>query len=341
MSSPTAPTAPVGYGFLVEPSGLRLAGEALASDGDGLLQAAGRLRQITSQVGAAWGDDVPGATFAEGYLYPAKEAMDAVARIAADVRRTGARSFASGPEAWPSTPLVLGTLFGPLGLLPRPVGPGGAAPADADWALRSTEARMKYVVGRLVSKYGYSANAAAVIVGNLQPESGLLPNRIEGSKPATPMRAPTFKAKGKGAGKEADFTAEDIMSRSWKNRTGPYFAGIGLAQWTEKGRRAGLFNHTYNKVPLGLDALSSVDGQIDYLVTELQNTKEFASANRLLSDPAVAIDAASDEFTYTVLAPKKMFYDLKHKRPRTDPRVQAEFRVRRELSRRARAAYGP
>ncbi len=44
----------------------------------------------------------------------------------------------------------------------------------------------------LIDDYGFPLNGAAGIVGNLDAESGLLPNRVEGSDWRTPMRSLVF-----------------------------------------------------------------------------------------------------------------------------------------------------
>ena len=62
--------------------------------------------------------------------------------------------------------------------------------AAVDWTVVPAQNRMRYVVKRLVDRYQYPVNGAAGLVGNLYSESQVLPNRIEGSKAATPMVAP-------------------------------------------------------------------------------------------------------------------------------------------------------
>ena len=134
----------------------------------------------------------------------------------------------------------------------------------SDWENVSLDERMRYVVGRLVDLYKYPVNGAAGIVGNLSSESGVLPNRIEGSKSATPLRTKDF------SGNSIDFTAEQVMNRDKAARRGPRLPGIGLAQWTSKGRRAGLFTHVFEGKS-GPGVLFNMDAQIDYLNSELRN----------------------------------------------------------------------
>jgi hypothetical protein len=93
-----------------------------------------------------------------------------------------------------------------------------------DWARRTRDARMLQVMRLLVGTYAYPVNGAAGLVGNLQSESGVLPQRVEGSRADTPMRAPDF------GGTTTDFTADEIMNRSSSARRVPGCRAIGLAQ---------------------------------------------------------------------------------------------------------------
>jgi hypothetical protein len=127
-------------------------------------------------------------------------------------------------------------------------------------------------------------NGTAGFVGNLFPESGVLPSRIEGSAAATPMRSANF------AGTTTDFSPEEVMNRSSAANppVGPRRPGIGLAQWTTPARRAGLFAG-------GASILFDMDGQVSYLVGELQAN---ASLNASLSAPGVSVNNASDDVVY-------------------------------------------
>ena len=172
--------------------------------------------------------------------------------------------------------------------------------------------------------YGYPVNGAAGLVGNLQAESGVLPQRVEGSASDTPMRAPSF------AGPAADFSADEIMSRSHSARTGPRLPGIGLAQWTSPGRRTGLFAHTFRGVRLGPRILFDMDAQVDYLVTELRGAGH--------AGPAVTVDGASDEVVYSFEIPGALLSGGR-KLPRSDSRAIAVFERRRPLGRSAERIY--
>jgi hypothetical protein len=199
-----------------------------------------------------------------------------------------------------------------------------------DWTRRSRDGRVMHIMRLLVGTYGYPVNGAAGLVGNLQAESGVLPQRVEGSAPATPMRAPSF------AGPAADFSADEIMNRSHSARSGPRLPGIGLAQWTSAGRRTGLFAHNFRGVRLGPRILFDMDAQVDYLVTELRGA--YAGVQRVLTDPAVTVDRASDEVVYSFEVPGALLSD-RRRLPRTDPRVIAVFERRRPLGRSAERIY--
>ena len=77
----------------------------------------------------------------------------------------------------------------------RPVD-GADSSAAATAAPAGEHARVLRVMHLLVHRYGFPVNGAAGIVGNLVAESGVLPNRIEGSRTATPMRAPGLQRPG-------------------------------------------------------------------------------------------------------------------------------------------------
>jgi hypothetical protein len=200
----------------------------------------------------------------------------------------------------------------------------------SDWENLSLDERMRYVMGRLVDRYEYPVNGAAGIVGNLSSESGVLPNRIEGSKAATPLRTQDFH------GNSFDFTPEQVMNRDKAAKRGPKLPGIGLAQWTSKGRRAGLFSHVYEGKS-GPGVLFDMDAQIDYLDSELRNS--FASVRGVVSSPSVTVNDASDEVLYNFETPSAILDSNRKKLPRSNGNVQAVFKARRTASNRALLAY--
>jgi hypothetical protein len=235
----------------------------------------------------------------------------------------------------------------PSGTLAPPAGAaagGATAPAHKDWAAVSETERMAYVMKLLVETYGYPENGAAGLVGNLYEESGLLPNRVEGSSMADPMHAKDF------AGKTQDFTADEIMNRK-AGKSGPKKPGVGLAQWTTKERRAGLFAGGSS------DILYDMDGQVQYLVDELGES--YAGVNKILKKAGVSVDEASDAVVYSFEVPGRILETKevtdkdgkpvlgkdgkpktkRVKRARTDPAVVKVFGDRRKPGQRALKAY--
>ena len=199
---------------------------------------------------------------------------------------------------------------------PPPLVPG----ADGE------DARVRRAMELLVNRYRYPVNGAAGLVGNLIAESSVLPNRIEGSHSATPMRARDF------AGRLRDFTPDQIRDRSFGRRTGPRHPGIGIAQWTSPNRREGLFRHTYRGRQLGSAILSDLDAQVDYLVAELH--RDYRQVNATLMSPGVTVEQASDAVLLRFERPASVL-----NRPRTDPAVQTVISRRRAHAARALRVY--
>jgi hypothetical protein len=198
-------------------------------------------------------------------------------------------------------------------------GSGTAAPGPG---LPGESGRILRVMQLLVRRYGYPVNGAAGLVGNLIAESGVQPNRIEGSHTATPMRAPDF------AGRMRDWTPDEVRDRSYSRRTGPRHPGIGIAQWTSPDRRRGLFQHRR----LGSAILSDLDAQVDYLVTELRGP--YRQVDATLRSPGVSLEQASDAVLLRFERPAAVL-----NRPRTDPGVQSVMSRRRAHGARALEIY--
>ena len=205
-------------------------------------------------------------------------------------------------------------------------------PSKYGWEAVSVDDRRVYVMRLLVETYGYPQNSAAGICGNLEWESGLLPDRIEGSTDTAPFRAPGFSPRGV----RRDFTPAEIVNRNGATKTGPLFPGVGLAQWTYPPRRRALFRRKVGGVELGEDVLFNMDAQVEYLISEIRswggNLQAKLMAARTLED-------ASDVFTYQFEVPGTLLDSAGHKRPINDPQVQREFQNRRPLGRAALRAY--
>jgi hypothetical protein len=180
----------------------------------------------------------------------------------------------------------------------------------------------------LANQYEYPVNGAAGIVGNLIAESGVLPNRIEGSRMATPIRALDF------AGRVRDFTPEEIRDRDFSQKRGPRRPGTGLAQWTSPNRREGLFCHIFRGQQLGTAILFDLDAQVDYLVTELHQSP----INSTLVAPSVTLNDAADDIVYRFEIPGSVLQN-RRRLPRSDSRVQKVFAERRAHAQRASRNY--
>ena len=126
----------------------------------------------------------------------------------------------------------------------RAAGAPGPPPAPPGTPV-GMDARAVRVMELLVRRYRYPVTGAAGLVGNLMAESGVIPERIEGSAEGSPMRAQDFD------GRVRTFSPEEIRDRDRARRRGPRLPGVGLAQWTSPRRRAGLFTHTFNGRRLG------------------------------------------------------------------------------------------
>jgi hypothetical protein len=215
---------------------------------------------------------------------------------------------------------------------PRDDGAGSGKPADpvADWSKVHADQRRRYVILRLVERYRYDVNGAAGIVGNLYAESAVIPNRIEGSTIGAPMTAKD------ASGNKVTFTPEQVMNRR-KGVTGPARPGIGLAQWTTKGRRAGLFAHPYQGRPLGANVLFDMDAQIDYLDHELRNA--FAGLHQRLVTAGITVDQASDDVVYEFEIPGAILGADGKRLPRAHDAVRTVFAARRAESAKALQAF--
>jgi hypothetical protein len=171
----------------------------------------------------------------------------------------------------------------------------------------------------LVRQYGYPVNGAAGLVGNLIAESQVQPNRIEGSNAATPMRTSDF------AGRIRDFTPDEVRDRNYARQAGPRLPGIGIAQWTSRDRREGLFRHSFRGRQLGSAIVLDLDAQVDYLVTELRTG--YRPVDMTLRNPGVSIEAAADAVVLRFERPAAVL-----NRPVSHPDVQKVLTRRRSFA---------
>lgn len=200
------------------------------------------------------------------------------------------------------------------------------------WEEMAEDQRFRYAMERLVDHYGYPANGAAGLVGNLFAESALIPSRIQDSPADHPLRAKDFK------GELTDFSAEEVMNRNARTQSGPAPEGIGLAQWTEAPRRNGLFTYEYEGTVLGAKVLFDMDAQLDYAVDELRHRQGFGGVEKVLRDASVTRSDASDEVLCNFERPQSVL-ENNVPLPRSDPRVQKVCKDRRPLAERAFAIY--
>ncbi|WP_290061058.1 phage tail tip lysozyme [Amycolatopsis solani] len=203
---------------------------------------------------------------------------------------------------------------------------GRHLPPAASTVPTGQDARIRRVMDLLVNTYHYPVNGAAGVVGNLIAESGVQPDRIEGSREDTPMRSADF------TGRVRDFTPDEVRDRSTTARTGPRLPGIGLAQWTSANRRAGLFRHGFRGRVPGSAILSDLDAQVDYLVTELRG--DYAAVDAVLRSPGVTADQAADVVVLKFERPAAVL-----DRPVGDPGVQEVLARRRAHAARALALH--
>ncbi|MFF5294184.1 phage tail tip lysozyme [Paractinoplanes globisporus] len=189
-----------------------------------------------------------------------------------------------------------------------------------------TDARAVRVMELLVRRYGYPVNGATGLVGNLVAESGVIPERIEGSASATPLRAADF------AGRVRSFTPDEVRARDFRLKRGPKLPGVGIAQWTTAARRAGLFQHTYQGRRPGSAILSDLEAQVDYLVTELR--RDYRQVDATLRAPGVTVEQASDVVLLRFEVPAVVV----HGRP-GDPAVQQVLSRRRAYAANVMNAY--
>ena len=110
-----------------------------------------------------------------------------------------------------------------------------------------------YFLGKIGNKYG-----VAGLMGNLQAESGLYPDRVQGDIPYSNYSKSYTADVDNGVISEYDFV-----------HNGPNGGGYGLAQWTFYTRKQAL----YNRYKSGdYSSIGSIELACDYLWYELVNS---------------------------------------------------------------------
>jgi hypothetical protein len=204
------------------------------------------------------------------------------------------------------------------------VSPVRSADKPFDWTTVPMSLRNAYVIKLLVETYHYTVNGAAGLVGNLDAESSLVPNRIEGTKASAPMHAPKFGPddadhKPTTTKERFDWTPEQIRDRDYKHRTGPRAPGIGIAQWTSPDRRNGLFRQTFGGQDLGVSIISNMDAQVAYLVSELKRKGKtgYQHVDQVMRDKGASVEQVCDVVHWEFERPKSL-YAHGHRRAPTD-----------------------
>ncbi|MBQ9662199.1 MAG: peptidoglycan-binding protein [Oscillospiraceae bacterium] len=132
----------------------------------------------------------------------------------------------------------------------------------------------------LLKQKGFSDNAAAAIMGNMEAESNCISYRLQGDF-------------GTGYQKSLQYTQQvdnGSISRYDFTRKGPGGGGYGLCQWTYYSRKEGLYDwHASSKRSIGDEAL-----QVDWLWGELHQG-EYSSVLTTLNGNGT-ISEMSDAF---------------------------------------------
>lgn len=129
-----------------------------------------------------------------------------------------------------------------------------------------------YFVNVIGNEYGVAA-----LMGNLQAESGLYPDRVQGDIPYSSYSVNYTAQVDNGTISEYDFV-----------HNGPNGGGYGLAQWTYYTRKQALYNHYKNG---NRPSIGDIGLACDYLWIELQNS--FPGVLNALKN-ATSIRTASD-----------------------------------------------
>lgn len=129
-----------------------------------------------------------------------------------------------------------------------------------------------FLLNKIGNEYG-----VAGLIGNLNEESGLYPNRVQGDIPYSSYSEEYTKEVDNGSISEYEFV-----------HGGPNGGGYGLAQWTYHSRKQGL----YNMYKTGYESIGCIELALDFLWWELQNSYT-GVLNVLIS--ATSIREASDK----------------------------------------------
>lgn len=113
----------------------------------------------------------------------------------------------------------------------------------------------KYIWDKLMKVIGNEYGVSA-LMGNLEAESGLYPDRVQGDIPYSEYSQNYTKSVDKG-----------LISKDEFINNGPGGGGYGLAQWTYPPRKRELYEKRKNE---GYASIGSVNLACDFLIVELQ-----------------------------------------------------------------------
>lgn len=138
-----------------------------------------------------------------------------------------------------------------------------------------------YFKAKIGNEYG-----VAGLMGNLDAESGLHPDRVQGDIPYSSYSVNYTAQVDSGAISEYDFV-----------HNGPGGGGYGLAQWTYWSRKQALYNMYESG---GYSSIGSIELACDYLWKELQN--DFPGVLSVLKS-ATSVRQASDKVLHDFESP--------------------------------------
>lgn len=149
-----------------------------------------------------------------------------------------------------------------------------------------------YFLRKIGNEYG-----VAGLMGNLQAESGLHPDRVQGDIPYSSYSQQYTAQVDSGEISEYDFV-----------HNGPGGGGYGLAQWTYFSRKQALYNRYRNG---GYDSIGSIELACDYLWYELQES--FSGVLAVLKS-ASSLREASDSVLHDFESPADQSEAVEEKR---------------------------
>lgn len=149
-----------------------------------------------------------------------------------------------------------------------------------------------YFLDKISNEYGIAG-----LMGNLQAESGLHPDRVQGDIPYSSYSQDYTKRVDNGTISEYNFV-----------HNGPNGGGYGLAQWTYYTRKQRLYNMFKSG---SYSSIGSMALACDYLWWELQNS--YPSVLRILQN-ATSIREASDSVLHDFERPANQSVAVEEKR---------------------------